>query len=108
MTKFSKLISAIEAENAEFAGFAEGFGSKWFHEAGIAFRAYNGSLDSAKAVHKLLVPELKWIITDSVIRKHDAEVGNHDKWHSGSTTDPARSWLLAVLKAFEASQCVSV
>ena len=65
-----------------------------------AYRAFAGSLDAAKALHEALLPGCSAVIqtngTAQTIRP------NYER-HTGVTVDaPARAWLIAILKAYEA------
>ena len=68
-----------------------------------AVRAYNGSLDAARNLHDELLPGWGWNVgyTQGVQRvlttvwAREAEQDEVD----ATSTDPARAWLLAILKA---------
>ena len=66
------------------------------------YRAFNGSLDAAKALYEALLPGW-WF----AIQPTGATVGKMDHPHDGCIFDgggkiPARAWLIAILKAYEA------
>jgi hypothetical protein len=80
---------------------------------GFAFSAFHGSLDAAKALHDAMLPG--W----NVKTIHQFEAGHWHvaiyqpmgeawpKWtqypsHEAVNDDPARAWLLAILRALEA------
>ena len=65
--------------------------------------AYRGSLDNAKALHDDLLPGAHWHLDEDEDRGYVAGVffGN---WHEGVAKNPARAWLLAVLRAYAAQQ----
>lgn len=63
--------------------------------------AHDGSLDDANALHDALMPEWGYLIS-----KHDAEIwreGEYPNTIAAQVKDnPARAWLLAILRAKEA------
>ena len=61
-----------------------------------AWRAYAGSLDAAKALHEAVLPGQDWSISPS-----KSYAGNGFK---GESKDPARAWLLAILRALHAQE----
>lgn len=70
----------------------------------LAHRAYHGSLDAAKMLHGQLLPGW-WF----AIQPTGATVGKMDHPNDGYIFDgggkiPARAWLIAILKAYEAQQ----
>ena len=88
-------------------------------ESALMLRAYNGSLDAAKALHEALVPG--WAIDRMAWWPgghwafHLLGTGepdhNGDRWHGhadghveASDADPARSWLIAIIKALMAQE----
>lgn len=66
--------------------------------------AYKGSLDAAKALHDAVLPE--WRVTHA-FGLTETEVAKFNLTHnekpatytSGQSTNPARAWLIAILKA---------
>lgn len=88
-----------------FPGLAQrSFGGvqKYHH----AHDAYNGSLDAAKALHEAVLPGWNWLVgTNTVLvsmpdgeRMPDGRTGLV-AGSSKSGIDPARAWLIAILKA---------
>lgn len=77
------------------------------HEQIWAWRAFGGSLDAAKALHEALLPE-RYGVALQYCKRYAAKAiicGPMDgsNWQSGDEwIDPARAWLLAVLRALEA------
>ena len=65
--------------------------------------AFHGSLDAAKALHEALLPGWEWGRAappgSSFFVKHSAA---GFVW--ASSKDPARAWLLAILRAYAAQQ----
>lgn len=78
MNDLDNLIDAVEMgvlkPESPHAGF------EWKEVFNI-LHAYNGSLDAAKALHEALLPDDEWEISS---------------YHA----NPARSWLLGILKAY--------
>jgi len=68
----------------------------------LAWKAYNGSLDAAKALHDALLPGWEWNIDAG----DGAYVENRGDFGFPYTADipnmPARAWLLAILTAKQA------
>lgn len=65
-------------------------------------RAYHGSLDAAKALHDALMPTWQWVVSES-----GAQVSPHGATNFHffvANTNPARAWLVAILRALEATQ----
>lgn len=86
----------------------------WSYDTGInannrrkIYLAFNGSLDAAKALHKALLHE-RYVVTIQYSERYLAKVIIRDsvsrsEWLSGEEwIDPARAWLLAILKAYRA------
>ena len=115
-----KLIKAVEAGNLPEAVFhgSSAIRGHWAYTTGLdndqrrmVFRAYNGSLDAAKALHEALLPG--WVVQN--IGQDGFDPGDgwtawivHPEYlenftsQDGKAKDPARAWLLAILKAVEA------
>lgn len=80
----------------------------------VAWKAYHGSLDAAKALHEALLPG--WIVHDfsqnsrsmgwSMVICNEAGVyhTSHEGGEVGFVPVAARAWLLAVLKAYRSTQ----
>ena len=73
---------------------------------GRAQKAFDGSLDAAKALHEALLPGWSYVLEDDDGNIHAAvwphgEIGEQS---SGSGPTAARAWLLAVLRAYAAQQ----
>jgi len=91
------------------AGTAEGFngnsdfskGLPLSNQAALAYDAFHGSLDAAKALHDAVVPERPCGIT--FVGSYGATVTFPPTWETMSVTwsneNPARAWLLAILEA---------
>lgn len=123
MSELRKLIEAVEAGSDKCA-----FWKVWEpqNEGGqlayVAERAFNGSLDAAKALHDALLPGWERGVRSDKAGYHawvsspDYEVscyyagGNFvqlvDRGSRHGSTDAidARAWLLSILKAYEAQQ----
>ena len=101
MTDLEKLIEAVKADAVPFGGWSilssatHVFASEW------ARQAHSGSLDAARALHEALLPGWKWDGYDeygwAVWQK-----GAPDTPFIGEAPTPARSWLLAILRAYAA------
>ena len=67
--------------------------------------AFHGSLDAAKALHEAVLPGWAW----SIDRMGQAMVWypwveGDSITHEAKATDPARAWLLAILRALHAKE----
>lgn len=66
----------------------------------LCWKAFNGSLDAAKALHDAVLPDLLWDIwcgTDMNGRRYyGCNIATVDTAYH---TDPARAWLIAILRA---------
>lgn len=107
----AELIEAVEAGNAWRT--LDHIDAAWDDHRERVVQVFNGSLDAAMALHEALLPD--WYLLDL------GELPNRDvkKWvavvrprEEDETTrsvverdnDPARAWLLAILRAKEAGQ----
>lgn len=105
MTDQTALRHLIEAVEAGEINIGEGATLAFIplspEKRRTAMAAYNGSLDAAKALHEGLLPnyfvDFRWWTAQN--GGCHATVGN---LHSGQATAPARAWLIAILKAYEA------
>lgn len=97
------LLSKIEAGDVsvnEWRSFSALESRRGVHvdrQTSDAMRAYNGSLDAAKALHEAVLPDWTWNVWQSGahVRPDPARI-------DGTPTDnavPARAWLCAILKA---------
>ena len=83
-------------------------GHRWFDAFGPdidlhALRAFNGSLDAAKALHEAVLPGWWWRVTSP--DPHYVQVGMPGIGvYSGRDETPARAWLLAILEALIAQE----
>ena len=75
-----------------------------------AAKAYNGSLDAAKALHDAVLPGRDWILTNQASHADEPEGpmaaihNGEDDPFEGSGDDPARAWLIAILRALIAME----
>ena len=73
------------------------------HAPEYARQAFLGSLDAAKALHEALLPGWKWDVNTAgasvfmMAHPHDGNAHGHR-----DDTNPARAWLIAILRALEA------
>jgi hypothetical protein len=104
------LIKAVEAGTGWISVLADAtFADKQC--AVWACRAYGhegrpgteGSLDAAMALHKALLPGCRFAVSDGDEGSYYAEVF-WGAWYYAENPDPARAWLLAILRALEAGE----
>ena len=102
MTALKDLLVKVEA----------GTVGQWFNwNSGIkghgtnARLAYNSSLDAAKALHGAVLPGWKWGRQWSCHMwvEPDDMPGRSERYY-GNVSDPARAWLIAVLRALIAQE----
>lgn len=130
MTDLDKLIEVVELATLPepiFHGSSSVRGH-WAYNTGLdagqrrsVFMAYNGSLDAAKALHDALLPGWNATVNFGLgyasvsSPDHKSRVTFWDggsKWESVSgetynaevSDNTSRSWLLAILRAYEAQQ----
>jgi hypothetical protein len=70
----------------------------WVDPIGWASRAFhNGSLNAAKKLHEAVLPGWGWYASDiGEVKVYGSSDG---PFYEGDATDPARAWLIAILKA---------
>jgi len=79
------------------------------------WKSYNGSLDAAKALHEAVLPG--WVVEGMMVWPPISRVNlwavNENGYHGGpgflakveaTDTDPARAWLIAILKVLIAKE----
>ena len=99
-----RLLDAVEAGRV---GQFRNLDSEFGHGNGIhAKRAYNGSLDAAKALHDALLPGYKWgrQWSDHMWVECEDLEGRSDRFYGSPDMTPARSWLIATIKALMAQE----
>lgn len=117
LTALKELAEKVEAGAApDYSLIRRGVVHDWdgvgdFVSRSYAWNAYIGSLDAAKALHEAVLPG--WLVSIVPIPSRLTATYSQDTvWHnavrvfkphvSGETaknTDPARAWLLAILRA---------
>lgn len=95
----TRLADAVDAGTAT---------TMWFEDAGFdgwAELAYFGSLDAAKAMHEAMLPAMFWNMghldhpsLGYVCTVADGHFVDSPSWR-GYAMNPARAWLLAILRA---------
>ena len=93
----AELIAMVEAGSDDVPDFAA-FVSRPLMQC-KAGEAYRGSLDAAKALHDAVLPGWGWALTDigeAHILSADGPIA------AGESDNPARAWLLAILKSLHA------
>lgn len=105
-----QLINAVEAGTATAYDCGLLFPLATNFEHTNAWDAYRGSLDAAKRLHDALLPGSFWYIghLDAPSLGYCATVSSghfadSPSWR-GFNIDPARAWLLAILRAMEAEK----
>lgn len=103
----SKLIEAVEAGAATAYDCGLLFPLATNFEHTNAWDAYRGSLDAAKRLHDALLPGMFWSMghldqpsLGYVCTVADGHYTDSQSWR-GYSMQPARAWLLAILRALE-------
>lgn len=98
MTDLDKLIEAVEGGSiakSDLDAFIPSLGLN--SDCNNALDAYRGSLDAAKALHEALLPGFRFRIDDF---RAEIWYGPAGPFIGESQVNPARAWLLAILKAY--------
>jgi len=95
------LLERVEAGD----DMSDAFCPIWHHNGLCieAENAFNGSLDAAKALHEAVLPGWEWGRTEGNIYVKDPRRGTRSTKWGGPNDNPARSWLIAVLRALIAT-----
>lgn len=105
-----ELIAAVEAGELDFHGHRD-FIPLSGKEAILAFTAYHGSLDAAKSLHEAVLPDEGWHV--EWVAKYPGLALKPAAWcasvgwgtrYAAYAENPARAWLLAILKALHAME----
>lgn len=95
------LIEAVEAGTAK-GQFATLCGNAGIGEHAIDAASANiGDLNAAAGLHVAMVPGVKWVLFQCDDGSFGCNIGDLD---TAFSNDPARAWLLAILRAKEAGQ----
>lgn len=99
-----ELREAVEAGQWDFKLAYSVFG---IGKHATVFKAFDGSLDAAKRLHDALLPGMFWNIghldqpsLGYVCTVADGHFADSRSWR-GYAIDPARAWLIAILRALE-------
>jgi hypothetical protein len=98
------LAERVEAGDPTYWDFSDGFESSHATGAELAFK---GSLDAAKALHEAVLPgNAQWWVELRPDGRKLAGVflGNLGKAYEAYDDNPARAWLLAILRALIAQE----
>jgi hypothetical protein len=101
MSALTRLADAVEAGTAtdfQFYTFRDGL-SGTVAETKTMIRAYNGSLDAAKALHEAVLPWWDWSVDNIGRSQFCAVVYDGAKTISAFNHNPARALLLAIIRA---------
>ena len=101
MSELDRLIEAVEAGDDDVNWFpiSGHSAAKW----GYCQRAYEGSIDAALAMHEALLPGCGWKTQKLLCNDYyTADVWGEYAYSesTGTALNPARAWLIAVLKAY--------
>lgn len=108
MTDLDKLIGAVEASDDEGVKDYTKYLARLARDLDThspshdVAKAYRGSLDAAKVLHEVLLPEFYPGLSQNIHYGYWyawVENGNHCKFDATEKI-PARAWLLAILKAY--------
>lgn len=104
LTRLADAVETGTATEFQFYTFRDGL-SGTIKESKMMTRAYKGSLDAAKALHEALLPAMFWNMghldhpsLGYVCTVADGHFADSPSWR-GYAMNPARAWLLAILRA---------
>jgi len=104
LTRLAEKVEAGTAADFQFYTFRDGM-SGTVAETKTMIRAYNGSLDAAKALHEAVLPAMIWNMGHLSIPNlryvctvADGHFADSTSWRGYAMT-PARAWLLAIIRA---------
>lgn len=74
------------------------------HREGLAAMAFDGDLNAAKGLHEALLPGWEWgrLVSHGTMVVA-AKTGRYEAY-SADSDNPARAWLIAILRAYTAQQ----
>jgi len=72
--------------------------SNWLDCITLGYKAHNGSLDAAKALHDAMLPGWGWE-TSHLLKAQVYHMECYSPIFGAQSTNPARAWLLAILNA---------
>ena len=103
MSAITRLADKVEAGTATPADFVEKGLMENISAPKSAWKAYNGSLDAAMALHEVVLPGWEWHLGPSNAKVYPYNGSPLKSW-SGMSDNPARAWLLAILRALAAGE----
>jgi len=106
ITALDKLIAAVEGGKMfqpESDRWREFFPVNAVVYGPKIISAFYGSLDAAKALHDALLPGWVYLHISKVMGSCETEVCSGGPWFNGKSADPARAWLIAILKAYRST-----
>ena len=95
----AELIAKVDAGDATAVDIYEVMGRGGLHAIG----AYNGSLDAAKALHEAVLDGWGWDVSCMQVTSVWG-LQRNGPVIQGTALDPARAWLLAILRALHAME----
>lgn len=99
MSDLDKLIASVERdEHRNYIGLSQSAGFT-YKQAYWINSAFNESLDAAKALHESLLGDAHWSVAEDDDYGFCGKVYFRQWFHEHSDV-AARSWLLAILKAY--------
>jgi hypothetical protein len=107
MTALQELLAKVEAGEWDWRLDWPEWDAECMPSIGLCSNAYNGSLDAAKALHEAVLPEWHFNISSEansngyVVALTDASWMDHSL---GDDANPARAWLIAIIKALIAQE----
>lgn len=99
MSAITRLADKVEAGTATPADFVEKGLMENISAPKSAWKAYNGSLDAAMALHEVVLPGWDWSVDNIGRSQFCAYVYDGRKSIGAFNANPARAWLLAILRA---------
>jgi hypothetical protein len=106
MTALQELLPKVEAGEWDWMIDWPDWDCRYMPSIGLFIEAYNGSLDAAKALHEAALHEWEWQIGSEDAYLETGDPGNEWTFRTASADniDPARAWLIAIIKALIAQE----
>ena len=97
----TELLAKVEAGECNHGSFLQDWRKETAYSGGCgvnAHKAYNGSLDAAKALHETVLGDYVWIASAGCVEVFGPKKGQKFITFCEDKT-PARAWLIAIIKA---------
>ena len=100
MDNLGKLIEAVEAGDNRFSSYLPSGNERAWPQI---YKAMDGSLDAAKALHDAVLPGWWFAIDGALASVSDMNDDDGPFFNVTVKGNPARAWLIAILKAYRST-----